>query len=220
MPYYKRIEADPALARSYITILETIAALARAGDPRVIYWRRIFEQLTTDYERIGQRAPLVATSRVRRRIRATAVRPTTSGTLENAIVSHPLPTSLPAASFGIADLEVLNQATMRPGANRPYWRAQEYGYEGNVGRVVPGYFEDAFGNQYAPNRDQFREHPYFRAQPYTKGTPAMVIGRAIEARHFLRDGTSETIRWLNHQTSRAQERALTAAARIPRATRP
>ena len=221
--YFKSVLADPALARSYILLMRTIADLERAGDPRVIHWRRIFDGLLNDYRRISGQAPVIADEAIRSRIRATSVRPTTSQRMERAIVSRRFITGVeatfPSASFGIADLNVLNEATMRPGARKPYWRAQEYGYEGNVGRIVPGYFEDSAGNQFAPNQAQFREHPYFVAQR-GKGTPAMVIGRAIEARHFLRDGSRETLAWLDRETNRAQQRVITAAGRIPRGSRP
>jgi hypothetical protein len=84
-------------------------------------------------------------------------------------------------AVGIGDISELDTVVGTDG--RPFWRAQEYGSDHNVGRVVFGLFEPGGA---AASQSQFRVHPVF----VVGDGPAMVIRRPIPARHFLRAGTA------------------------------
>ena len=207
--FYAHIVPDGGLARGYVALLDAIAAFRVAGHlAEAARAQRILRRMWAQYEGLSAQGPQVADEHIRARIRASAVRPPTSGQLERAIVSRPIPTTFPAGAVGIASYEALNSGAVNPRTGGIYWRTQEYGYEGNVGRRVRGYFMPGVS---APSQEEFRQHPYFEATP--KG-PRMVIRRPIEARHFLRDGTVEFADWHLQQERRIQRDALTALRAI------
>jgi hypothetical protein len=126
--FYTRVEPDPAVARAYVTLVETIALHRRAG--RILEANAmavVLRDMRTAYERHGVRAAVKADSFIKDRLRQTQVRPDSLGPhLRDKIVSRPLPTAVPAGAFGIADLDVLNTA-VNPRTGGIYWRSQEFG---------------------------------------------------------------------------------------------
>lgn len=125
---------------------------------------------------------------VRDRIRATAVRQGTSDRMYKAIESRPIRpggSPLPLFAVGQVDISILAKATLRRGARKPYWGAQEFGYTGNIGRRVRGLF---FPGGVAPDPSQFRVHPVFSRTTSTRVSAVMHIQRPIEERAFLRSG--------------------------------
>lgn len=92
--------------------------------------------------------------------------------------------SLGDGAVGIGSIEELDTVVGSDG--RPFWRTQEYGYAGNVGRVVTGFFQPG---EEAAASSQSRRHPIFVAGP----GPPMLIEHPIEARHFLRDGAAAAV---------------------------
>lgn len=125
---------------------------------------------------------------VRARIKSTQVRPDNPhgpkliGAIESRPIRYPL---LPALAVGAVDIEILSKATTRPGANKPYWRSQEFGSTHLVGRTLTGFFQP--GNA-APNPSQFRNHPLFEANSQGK---LMRVQRPIEERAFLQSGVMQ-----------------------------
>lgn len=224
MPFYTRIEPDPALARGYVYMLDAIDAcrLQAAATPDPLLrrmWRlrenRIraaLQRMWREYEQLGVDAAHQADTFIRQAIKQTAVRPPASGRLESAIQSRPLPSTFPAGAIGIADLDVLEKIAARGGGT--YWRAQEYGTTAHVGRIVPGYFQPG---QARPSAAEFRVHPYFgqatgRNGKAPKGTPAMRITRPLHARYFMRDGTTAIAGWHAKESVRINQRAISALA--------
>jgi hypothetical protein len=65
----------------------------------------------------------------------------------------------PGGGVGIAKIATLDKGG-QPKAKKKgeYWRAQEYGTEAHVGRIVPGFF---MPGRSATIGRQFRNHPYF-----------------------------------------------------------
>jgi hypothetical protein len=208
MPFYTRINPDPADARGYVFLLDAIDAHRFHGRPaQAAEVRRIIQRMWRDYDALSVDGARKADELIRARVRATAVRPPTSGALEGGISSAPIPSTFPAGAVGIADLDTLNAATMRANTNEPYWRAQEYGYAGNVGRRLRGFFNP--GNSPASGAE-FRHHPYFDTGP----GPRMVIRRPIYARNFLHDGTTDFAAWHAMEAQRIRRDAITALARL------
>lgn len=219
MRFYQRLNPPRGLAGGYVALLDAMDAYAARGmfaeRERV---RQALNRMWREYERVGIEGAVKADTLIRARIRTTAVRPPTSGRLESGIISRPIPTTWPGAALGIADLDALDKTAINPRyhAAGPYWRTQEYGYSGHVGRVVPGYFQPG---QSRPSGAEFRLHPYFEqvgggGNKAPRGTPAMVIGKPIQARHFLRDGTDDLIAWRRREMSRINRRAITTLASI------
>lgn len=200
--FYARIEPDPALARGYIFLLDAIAAYTARGDVvDAAATRAILNDVWQQFERLGPRAAAKADEFIRARIASTQVRPDASGRMRGAVISRPMPSTFPAGALGIADLDELDRQVVNPTATGAgsYWRAQEYGTTAHVGRRVPGYFQPG---QSRPSAAEFRVHPYFGAVLGARGTPAMVIKRPLEARHFLRDGADKAVAWHVSESSR------------------
>lgn len=212
-PFFGEIQPDPAIARTYILLQELEASLrVRGRQADALKVALLYVDLRQDYLRLSTMAAERAEELIRARIRATAVRPPTTGTLEEAIRSQPLLTTIPAGGVQIADIDVLDEATTRVNERtgrvyKPYWRAQEYGYEGNVGREVRGFFQPG---RAAASPQQKRAHPYFEAQ----FGPKMVIGDPIEERRFLRDGIDNLLPWYRQEAARIQTRAVTTLNRL------
>lgn len=221
--YFRQIEPDPAIARSYVLLQDTIANLTARG--RVVDARRYlaaYIKMRERYERLGIEGAAESEEFVRLRLESSrSGRPDATGRLQAAIQSRPLVSGLPAGAIGIGDLGTLNRATTRSSRGRkykPYWRAQEYGYSGNVGRIVPGYFQPGDS---PPSQDEYRAHPYFTRVHYTKGEgetpPAMVIGEPIEARHFLSNGVRDTLKWYTREAEKIQSQVIADITPRPRA---
>jgi len=213
MRFYTRLEPDPQLARGYVYLLDAIAAYrlkGRTADAERV--RAILRRMWDDYDKLGARGAAKADELVKARLRATAVRPPTSGALEGAIFSRPLVSTFPAGAVGIVDLDALDAGAVNRRTGGIYWRAQEYGLPVDPNaRPAPGYFEPG---QSRPSAGQFRAHPYFAQQPYARGMPALVRTRPLEARHFLRDGAAAFATWHAQEDQRIQRSAITGLARI------
>jgi hypothetical protein len=232
--YFQRLDPPDGLGQGYVALLDAmdtweLRALAASNPTERVTMlakreelRRVLEQMWKSYDRLGVDGPRRADQIIRRFIRQTAVRPPTSGRLESGILSRALPTAWPAGAIGVADIERLDLTAVNPNyhgkGKKSYWRAQEYGYSGAVGRIVPGFF---MPGRSRPSAAEFRNHPYFEragVDPATgkspKGTPAMVITKPIRARHFLRDGTAEFIAWREREMSRINRTAINRMANI------
>lgn len=208
-PFFAELQPDPAIAGTYILLQELEASLrlrGRTNDSLKV--ALLYADLRAGYQRLSVTAAERVEELIRERIRATSVRPPTSGALEGAIRAQPLHTSIPAGAVSIGDIAVLDEATTRERRGRvykPYWWAQERGYAGNVGREVRGFFTTGSGDRHPASGAQKRMHPYFEAQ---KG-PKMIIGDPIEPRHFLRDGIANLLPEYLAEASRIQGNALT-----------
>jgi hypothetical protein len=152
---------------------------------------------------------------IRARIDATRVRPPTLGvknsqtSLSGGVESRPVPSVLPGGgAVGIAEIDRLVRATLRPSANSStpyYWRAQEFGSDHNVGRVIMGVFQPGAA---APNAAQSRVHPVFETRGPGEGERyPMRITRPIPERGFLREGS-----WDAYLYRRTRFEATEAAA--------
>lgn len=201
--YWQRIDIDPALVATYAALLTAIryrtqaAAVAREPIQRDIDLRKrlemdlVLHRLWRDLEKLAIKSSARADGLIRARIKKTQVRPDTPGPhMIDNVLSRPLPSTFPLGMVGIADIDVLDR-TVNPRAPQagPFWLAQEFGTRAHIGRKVPGFFQP--GRSVA-SQGEFRVHPYFE-QSRGKGTPAMVIKRPIQARHFLRDGAAQAV---------------------------
>lgn len=206
--YFAYIEPQESLGRTYRFLYQAVLDHERAGRPlEALRVRRVWERLMGDYERIGVEGARKADELIRGRIRSSAVRPPTSGRLERAVLSAPMASTLPGGGIRIASLDALDSGAVNPRGKGIYWRSQEYGLPVFPDqRPAPGYFMPGFS---APSGDAFRAHPYFQQMRYAKGMPALVRTVPLEARHFLRDGTEDVVRWWQVEARAAQRRALT-----------
>jgi hypothetical protein len=154
---------------------------------------RVFAATQAEFKQIERDITALATQRIRDKINQSAKRPAggASGEMASNVLCEPIPSYPSIAGVGIAKFSELDK-TVNPNrtSQTPYWRAQEYGYAGAVGRELHGlYFNAGFAGRGVPaNPADFRVHPLFRAM--AKGPP-MKIRNAIQARHFLRDGAGE-----------------------------
>lgn len=189
--YFKVLPGIPGLASAWLEGLRLLRDLGTLNHPAAPAKRALLARHLAEMEikiKAGEIAVAEATDiAVRERIRATQVRPDNprGPRMVNAIESRPIPyPNLPAFAVGQVDISVLDRATTRRGANRPYWPTQEFGYTGHVGRAVRGAF---FPGGVRPDPAQFRVHPVFLATRSTR-IGVMKIGRPIEERAFLRSG--------------------------------
>lgn len=155
---------------------------------------RVFAAAQAEFKQIERDITALATQRIRDKIRQSAKRPAggASGEMASHVLCEPIPSYPSIAGIGIAKFSELDK-TINPNrsSQEPYWRTQEYGYTGAVGRELHGLFFNSarFGGRGVPaNPADFRRHPIFRVMG--KGPP-MKIGRPIQARYFLRDGAAE-----------------------------
>lgn len=213
MAFYTRVEPDPAVARAYVALFDAITLYRRAGRvAQASALGLVLRDIRLAYEKQGARSAAKADALIRDRLRQTQVRPDTPGPhLRDKIVSRPLPTTVPAGAFGIADLDVLDTA-VNPRTGGIYWRAQEWGLPvPERGKPAPGFFQP--GNA-RPNPAEFRVHPYFEQMSYARGMPALVRTRPLKARHYLRDGAELAYSWHVQQMRRISTEAVTALASI------
>lgn len=156
---------------------------------------RVFAATQAEFTQIERDITAMATQRIKDKIRQSAKRPHAGGVtgeMSSHVISQPIASYPSIAGVGVALYSELDKTVNPNSASRePYWRTQEYGYSGHVGRVLHGlYFGAGFGGGGVPaNPAEFRQHPLFR--PGGKGTPPMTIRKPIEARFFLRDGAAE-----------------------------
>lgn len=139
--------------------------------------------------RIAQATAVEADRLMKMDLKAKIVRPPTGNRpgLEDSIVSvAPLGGQIATGLVEVALVDKLEGALGTGGA--AYWRTQEFGYTGNVGRTIQGVFTGAGGSA-PPDPTLFRQHPVFMPGAGGKGT----IGRPIPAKHFLRDGSDAAL---------------------------
>lgn len=221
--HVQRLFGDLLEARSRF-----LAAGARTQAAEVA---RVFAATQAEFTQIERDISAMATQRIRDKIRQSAKRPSSggeSGEMASNVHSEPIPSYPSIAGVGVAKFSELDK-TVNPNraSQEPYWRTQEYGYAGAVGRVLHGlYFGAGFSGRGVPaNPAEFRQHPLFRVGG--PKLPTMVIRRPIRARYFLRDGAAEAeaawrlrIRLADHRVARSlaplirgAPAALTAAER-------
>lgn len=209
MGFYQPVHGSVALEEALGTIARTAAILHAAGSPRAAKYDRIGAELIRELDLASRRSAQKADAFIRSRLRQSEVgRPSpVSGTLERHIKS----VAGTRGAFGIAEVEELDRAVNpRQGDKRPYWRAQEWGYSGNIGRKVPGVFQPG---EAKPSGAEFRNHPYFEqrsARAAKSKVPAMVIKRPIPARYYLRDGTADAVAYNAKLRLDAEARARVA----------
>lgn len=224
MDFFRRIRPDSTVAEGYVFLLDAIdlhlAAAAAASDPVIRRHevrsaekvRAILLAMWRDYRWLESTQPGRADEFIRARLRATAVRPPTSGRLERAVASFAIPSQWPLAGVGVASVLALDRGAVNPRGGGIYWRSQEHGLPVIPGqRPTPGYFMPGYG---APNPAEFRNHPYFEQMPYVKGMPLLVRKRDLQPRHFLRDGTRNFVAWRRVEMQRIQRKAITALSAI------
>lgn len=207
MDSYKRFVINVAELRALydeiLTVRETCAVLAR--ETRNMQWIALGTKVTkiqTDFaQNLDQIAKLVAVNSQKMivaSLRSKLVRPPTGihPGLEDVIWCTPVSTG--PFSFGQVELawvSKLDEAVNPEGGVLPYWRAQEFGYSGNLGRRLFGTFSGGAADA-MPTALQFRQHAVFT---FGDGPNAGLgtITRPIPAKHFLRDGTDEAeTQWL------------------------
>jgi hypothetical protein len=188
------IRAD-AITRTFGDLVAARTAAQARGDRRTASRIDVLtDRLNRDLRQVEVDIARIADERIRAKIRQSAKRPDSggrSGNMAGNVRSEPLPSTPSIAGVGIARYDILDR-TVNPDRKSkvPYWRTQEFGYVGHVGRELHGLFYGAhyLGGGRPATQAEFRRHPLFRASP--KGPP-MRIGRPIKARHFLRDGSLE-----------------------------
>jgi hypothetical protein len=234
--YFKVLPPIPGLVtvwRDGLTLVNQLRAM-RSQHPAAGPKAALLAKALADMERAivaGELQVAALTDvQVTSRIRSTQVRPDNprGPRLLTAIESRPirpLGSPVPLFSVGQADVSLMDKATQRRAARKPYWRAQEFGYGGNVGRVVRGAF---FPGGVRPDPGQFRVHPVFLRSSSTR-VHVMKIGRPIEERAFLRSGAmaaalerSRIWRGIERRTLAEMRRAATfrSPAMPPRPSRP
>jgi hypothetical protein len=216
--YFKLLGVPPHLIRMYELLLTASELAGLRPDPAGKLQAQEIDRLVLAVkERVDNDAratALEADRLIRAKIEATRLRPPTLGVknsqtaLSGGIESRPVPSVLPGGgAVGIADLSLLIKATLRPsaGSKTPYyWRAQEFGSDHNVGRVIMGVFQPG---AVAPDGGQFRSHPVFETRGPGEERYPMRITRPIPERAFLREGA-----WDAYLYRRSRFEATEAAA--------
>lgn len=207
--YFAYLQPDPKLVDAYVAMVRTIDIYRAKGMiAEAELAQRAYRRMVKDYEDLAIRGAVKADDFIRSRLRTTAVRPPTGGNLERAIKSEPMKLPFPGGGVDIASLDALDKGAVNPRTGGIYWRSQEYGLPVIPGqRPAPGYFMPGYS---APNQGAFRLHPYFGQMRYAKGMPALVRRRALQARHFLRDGADEFAAWHAMESARINRRAISS----------
>lgn len=191
--YFKVLPGIHGLGQFWLEALKLYEDLGRINHPAVPAKRALLARVVADMETSIKAGELIVAdatdAAVRERIQATQVRPDNpSGpAMLTGINSRPLPyPDLPFFAVGQVDIGLLNRAATSQGSGKPYWPSQEFGYTGNIGRVVRGAFMP--GNS-APSGADFRVHPIFQAG--ASPNKLMRIQKPIEERAFLRSGVMQ-----------------------------
>jgi hypothetical protein len=205
----------------------------RIGGPQAAAFAAMERQVLVAYENFNrgleETARLTAAKAkvaMLAKLRATAKRPDNGRgpKIGHLLDAYPLDLGpLATGVVGIAPHDKLDQA--------PWWRTQESGYAGNVGRRLRGFYFDAGGGGrgrvpaglsgplaglagqaigYAPSQGMFRQHPIFETGP----GPAMTITRPIVARHFIRDGANAARTEWRRGIRSVQAKAVRDLARV------
>lgn len=190
--YYKIAPPIPGLIRTWTELGKLIndyRALARRGHPAAAGKAQLLARVAAELEKKMIQGEIAVAEHtdvsVRERIKLTQKRPDApqGASMIHGIESRPIKFDVPLFAIGQVDIGILNKAATRPGAQKPYWRSQEYGSSHIVGKRPRGYFQPGSA---PPDPGQFRVHPVFTA---ASGGPRMRIRRPIEERAFLRSGT-------------------------------
>jgi hypothetical protein len=172
-----------------------------------------YDQFNRDLETLAQRTAQQVDLEIQRQLARTAKRPDTRTKphIRDHIVSRPSRLAgIPTGWVGTADIDELDKVVnpLSPGYG-PYWRTQEEGYTGHVGRRIHGLFFGAgMSGGGEPPRAVYRggggPHPIFVASPI--GGPG-VIQESIAPRRFIANGNKIVgVKWL------AQLKAIERAA--------
>lgn len=190
--YYKVMQGVVGLSGAWQQGFRLLSELRSIKHPNAeIKARLLVKHLAEMEKKIKAAEFLVAQETdnfVKARIKSTQVRPDNPhgprliGAIESRPIKFPL---LPALAVGAVDIQILNKATTRPGASKPYWRSQEYGSSHLVGRSLIGFFQPGRAR---PSQAQFRRHPIFESN--SEGAK-VTIQRPIEERAFLRSGVMQ-----------------------------
>jgi hypothetical protein len=192
---WERFYVNPAeLTKLYQELLTAQRAAAQAAttsrDPQFIAVARAIKLIQDEYaaelNMAASKTAIAADKAIVIALKAKMVRPPTGMRPGLADVIWSTPVQAGPFSFGeveIAWLSKLEQAVGTSG--EPYWRTQEYGYAGNIGRQIFGTFMGAGGSS-LPSQLEFRQHPIFMPGQGGPGT----IDRPIPGKHFLKEGTA------------------------------
>lgn len=200
---------------------EILALLARAKSPIARRMRddvlRSYAQFNRDMEALAQRTSVDATRQIQQRLKRTAKRPDNRlrPHIKDHIVCRPANRTgfrIPTGEVGIADVDELDKVVnpLSPQFG-PYWRTQEEGFAGHVGRTIHGAF---FGPGLTGGGERPRSafkggggpHPIFVPGPGGAGT----IDEPIQARHFIADGKNDVARTWLAQLQGIERRAIRA----------
>lgn len=189
------IEASLMLEQQYVRSRQpNIAARIRAAR---LKFERDLRSLSTRYSKIADQE----IKRVLASDPVSVARGTSGGRrrggrgLRSHIKSRPL-AGIPGG-VGVGDIDELQKA-QDPDypQDGSYWKVQERGYSGHVGREVYGHFYNSprGGEGYAPSQDRVRSDAFFR--PESPGHK-LRIKNPIPAKFYLRDGSAEAgAKWM------------------------
>lgn len=126
--------------------------------------------------------------------------------IRSFIKSRPL-AGIPGG-VGVGDIDELQKA-VDPDypQDGSYWKVQEAGFSGHVGREVYGHFYNSprGGQGYAPSKDRVRTDAFFRPE---KPGRKLKIKNPIPAKWYLRDGSAEAGRKWQVEYNRIEARFL------------
>lgn len=161
-----------------IRIAEKLVADGRPAQASEV--RQAIIQHRDELQAISRDIALQARKAIRNAEAASRVRPDTGGgggpRLQEAIgISHAIPRSL--GSVGMNDESELEDADLG------WWKTNEYGYSGHIGRTFIGAFD---GTRPDPNRS--REHALLKMGKGTPGRGKGTIREPIPERRFVQTG--------------------------------
>lgn len=183
--FFDTLPTPPALIGG-LELLAEAQALARKIPGDIAAAAEVDSLIAVVEDRVAKAAIAtagVSEEAIKRHITLSRKRPEASGArkhLVDGIRSEPIG----LGGVGIAAIADLDTVVGSDG--KPFWRAQEYGSDHLVGRIIFGLFQPG---GVPADGGLFRRHPIFE----TGGPEAapMMIKRPIPARHFLRTGSAE-----------------------------
>lgn len=213
--YFKVLPGIRGIAGVWREALLLYRDLGTVNHPAAPQKRRLLARHIAQMEeriKAGELAVAQATDEyVGNRIKATQRRPNRRDNMLRSIESRPIPyPDLPAFAVGQVDLTLLDRATTGR-SGKPYWRTQEFGYRGHIGRRVRGVFNPG---GVAPDSSQFRVHPIFAATKSSRIGSVMNIQKPIEERAFLRSGTMQAALLRQRMWAQMERQAVLEVRRI------
>lgn len=223
--YFKLLGVSPHLIRMYELLLQAseLASLRPGGRTQAAQIDLLILQVKREVEQSARITAIETDAIIRDKIEATRVRPpglligNRNTTMASGIRSRPVVSILPGGgAVGIADIEELIQATYAPSSNSQvdyFWRAQEFGSEHLLGKVLYGVFMPGDAAPLGPGPN--RTHPAFQVRGRGGGKRyKMVVRNPIEERGFLREGAYEGSVLRKRLNLKTEARAVSEMRRI------